>query len=155
MRCPSDAGLYSPNASPHCAALHLATRRHRGCWAARGQCVVQTSTKGASGRTCCVLVIQGLDLTEVFMCTFLTTRSCLQTRRQDYCRTGRFMLYGFLIHAPGCHYFYQLLDRYAPRRFCKGTSAAAHDHCRIRVLYLPGFPNHTHHENVGGHHCRC
>ena len=144
MRCPSDAGLYLPKAAPHCAALHLATRWHKGCWAARGQCVVQTSTKLASCRTCCFLVIQVLELTEVFMRTSLTTRSCLQICRQDYCRTGRFMLYGFLIHAPGCHYFYQLLDRYAPRRFCRGTPAAGHDHGRMRVLFLPGFPNYTH-----------
>ncbi|BDA43973.1 probable protein SYM1 [Coccomyxa sp. Obi] len=40
-----------------------------------------------------------------------TAQRLLGNKRQDYCRTGRFMLYGFVIHAPGCHYFYQLLDR--------------------------------------------
>ncbi len=29
----------------------------------------------------------------------------------DFARTARFAIYGFCIHAPSCHYFYQALDK--------------------------------------------
>ncbi|KAK9918550.1 hypothetical protein WJX75_004916 [Coccomyxa subellipsoidea] len=61
----------------------------------------------------------------------------LGNSKQDFCRTGRFMLYGFLIHAPGCHYFYQLLDRTVMPNEPTGAPAILAKVFLDRVVFTP------------------
>ena len=41
----------------------------------------------------------------------VSTRS--HGEKYDYARTARFAAFGFFLHAPGCHYFYHVLDKVA------------------------------------------
>jgi protein Mpv17 len=43
--------------------------------------------------------------------------------RFDYWRTARFAAFGFFIHAPGCHFFYQALDAVIFPSAAKSTKA--------------------------------